>query len=158
MRTPTPAPVARAAARAALLAVTLAALAGCEGTTSAVGPQQVEFAATTGGDALAGGRTSNALVGRWTRIEDDAAGLLVETTFTFVGDGTGTRTVVTRSVLGAVLAVDRAPFRWSGGGGVLVLRFAGPFGDAIVRATFAVETELAGTTLHLDGRRYRRTQ
>ena len=151
-----PFPRARRLAGAAAACALLGAV-GCEGTTSVLGPDGAEVIATTGGTGLTvGGRTAAALLGRWTRVDAESAGVVVETTFTFLDGGQGVRTVVTRTALGGVVAEDRQPFAWSGGGGVLLLRFPGPVGETTVRATFAVETELTGTTLRLDGLPYRR--
>lgn len=143
--------LARAAAGLALLGAV-----GCEGTTSALGPDGAQLTATTGTAGTVGGRTGAAVVGRWTRVDAASPGVVVETTFAFLDGGQGVRTIVTRTALGGVVAVDRQAFAWTGGGGVLVLRFPGPVGDTIVRAAFSVETELAGTTLRLDGVAYRR--
>jgi hypothetical protein len=160
MRTPTAAVPPRAAAVAGTLLVALlvALLTACEGTTSALGPPLggSELTATTGGTVTVGGQTSAALVGRWSRVDGVAPGVLVETSFTFLSGGSGARTVITRSALGAVLSEDRQPFTWSAGAGVLLIRFPGPVGETILRASFAVDAGLSGTTLRLDGISYRR--
>lgn len=153
------APTRRPAGRAAPIALAASlvmSLAGCEETTSALGPEGATFVATTGTAVTVGGQTGVALLGRWTRVDASTPGVLVETTFTFLDGGRGARSVVTRSALGAAIAEGIEPFSWTGGGGVLILRFAGPLGETVVRASFAVETELTGTTLRLDGRAYRR--
>ena len=153
----------RSAHLASTLAVrvtTLAAaalLAGCEGTTSVLGPGGAELAATTGGAGITvGALAGESLVGRWTRVDGAAPGVIVETTFNFLGGGSGSRVIVTRTALGAVLAEDRQPFTWTAGGGVVMLRIQGALGETILRASFAVQSDLTGTTLRLDGLPYRR--
>jgi hypothetical protein len=144
----------------AATALAATALAACEGTTSVLGPRGTELSATTGagggGAFTVGGLSGGSLVGRWTRVDGVAPGVIVETTFSFLGGGSGSRVVVTRTALGAVIAEDRQPFTWSAGAGVLVIRIAGPVGETVLRASFAVETDLTGTTLRLDGLPYRR--
>ena len=153
MRTPTPLPRLAGPLLCALLAA-------CDGTTSALGPRAGvdELTATTGGAVTVGGQTSAALVGRWSRVDGVAPGVLVETTFTFLSGGSGARAVVTRTALGAVVSEDRQAFTWTAGGGLLLLRFPSPVpgGETIVRAGFAVDVGLSGTTLRLDGIAYRR--
>jgi hypothetical protein len=142
-----------------LLAAPFAALllAACEGTSSLAGPGEVELSARTGGALTVGGLTGEALVGQWTRVDGTAPGVLVETTFSFLRGGSGARVVTTRTALGGVIAEDRQAFTWSAGGGVLLIRLPGAFGsETILRASFAVEADLTGTTLRLDGLRYRR--
>ena len=157
MRTSNAGHAARAATAVAA-ALALAASTACDGTTSALGPGQptTELAATTGGNVTVGGKTAGALLGRWTRVDGVSPGVLVETTFTFVSGGSGARTVVTRTALGAVISEDRQPFTWTAGAGVLLVRFPGVVGETILRASFAVDTGLSGTTLRLDGVPYRR--
>ena len=143
-----------------LLAAPVAALllAACEGTTSLTAPGEVELSARTGGALTVGGLAGESLLGRWTRVDGVAPGVIVETTFSFLGGGTGARVVVTRTALGAVIAEDRQPFTWTAGGGVLLIRIPGALGsETILRASFAVERDLLGTTLHLDGLPYRRS-
>ncbi len=137
-----------------------AALAACDGTTSLLAPGEHQLAISTGGSFTPGGTTAEALVGRWTRVEGDSraggGALTVETTFSFVGGGTGSRVVVTRTALGAVIAEDRQPFTWTAGAALVTMRIPTGTGDQIVRASFSVEQDVTGTTLRLDGQRYRR--
>ena len=145
--------------RIAHVAILLAAplLVACEGTTSIAGPGAVELSARTGGAVTVAGLAGESLVGRWTRVDGVAPGVLVETTFSFLGGGTGARVVITRTALGAVISEDRQPFTWTAGGGVVMIRIAGALGsETILRTSFAVEADLTGTTLRLDGLPYRR--
>ena len=152
---------AHLASTLAVRVTTLAAaalLAGCEGTTSVLGPGGAELAATTGGAGITvGALAGESLVGRWTRVDGAAPGVIVETTFSFLGGGGGARVIVTRTALGAVIAEDRQPFTWTAGAGVLVIRLAGTLGETVLRASFAVEQGLTGATLRLDGLPYRRS-
>ena len=141
----------------ALVTALATLLAACEGTTSVVGPRDGQLAATTGGALTVGGLAGQSLVGRWTRVDAPGLGVNVETTFSFLSGGTGSRVVVTRTALGAVIAEDRQPFTWTAGAGVLVIRLAGMLGETVLRASFAVEQELTGATLRLDGLPYRRS-
>ena len=137
-----------------------AAVAACDGTTSLLAPgdQQLVVSTGAGGSFTPGGTTAEALVGRWTRVEGEtgAGGITVETTFSFVGGGTGSRVVVTRTALGAVIAEDRQPFTWTAGAALVTMRLPTGTGEQIVRASFSVERDVTGTTLRLDGQRYRR--
>ena len=135
--------------RRAHLATLLAAagtmlLAACEGTTSVLGPRGAELTATTGSSSgfTVGATAGASLVGRWTRIDGSPPGVLVETTFSFLSGGSGSRVVVTRTALGAVIAEDRQPFTWTAGGGVLVIRLQSAVGETIVRASYAVRPTL----------------
>jgi hypothetical protein len=146
-----------ALAPSALVTALATLLAACEGTTSLVGPRDTQLVATTGGAFTVGGLAGESLLGRWTRVEGAGPGVIVETTFSFLSGGTGARVVVTRTALGAVIAEDRQPFTWTAGAGVLVLRIAGALGETVLRASFAVEQDLTGATLRLDGLPYRRS-
>jgi hypothetical protein len=142
---------------APLAAATL--LVACDGTTSVLGPQGSELSVKTGGTFTVGASDSRSLVGRWTRVEGTpgtVGGVLVETTFSFLGDGSGSRVSVTRTALGAVIAEDRQPFTWTAGASVLVIRIRGAVGETILRASFVIDNGLTGTTLTLDGLPYRR--
>lgn len=146
----------RARALAALAAPFALALGACaEGkTANLLEPPDVVISTT--GAGTPGGFTSNALVGRWTRLEGNGT---TEITFAFQSDGSGSRTTVQRTPLGAAIATDQQPFRWSAGAGVLILTFPGPGtlgSQTIVRATFRVEQGLTGTVLVLDGATYGR--
>ena len=146
----------RSAPVAFLLAASL--LAACEGTTSVLAPGEVELSARTGGATTVAGLSGEALLGRWTRVDGAAPGVIVETTFSFLSGGSGARVVVTRTALGAVIAEDRQSFTWTAGGGLVLIRIPGAFGsETILRAAFAVEQDLTGATLRLDGLPYRRS-
>jgi hypothetical protein len=149
---------ALSAARLPLTSLVIAvALGACaDGTTGGLlGPEYVAIS-TAGSSGTPGGTTGNALLGRWTRLEGGGAS---EVSFAFASDGSGARTTVQRTALGGVIASDVQPFRWSAGGGVLVLQLDAPGAVAarqVVRATFRVEQALTGTTLLLDGVPYGR--
>ena len=150
------------ARRAGLLAAGVAAtLAGCDGATpieATTGPGGATVLVGTAGSALAAGIGASDLLGRWTRVGAAAGGgVVTEVTWSFVGGGTGARTTATRTLLGVALAVDQAPFTWTAGGGVLLLRFPQSTGlDVVLRATYRVEAGLTGTALRLDGETYAR--
>lgn len=156
-------PAAAAARRAvppALLAVLLLAPAACAGPGDApiTGPDVTLVGTTAGGAITPGATTAAALVGRWARVTGSGTALR-ETTFAFGADGTGARTTATRTVLGAELVVDRQPFTWSAGAGVLLLQLpagGGSPGVTTLRAAFRVERGVAGTVLLLDGLPYER--
>jgi predicted small secreted protein len=133
-------------------------LAACDGTTSALGPDGSDLSVRTGGSFTVGAGDSRSLVGRWTRVEGTGGtgSVLVETTFSFLGDGSGSRVTVTRTALGAVIAEDRQPFTWTAGASVLLIRIQGPVGETILHASFVIQSDVTGTTLNLDGQPYRR--
>lgn len=139
---------------ASLVALALGACA--DGSTSGLlGPEFVSIS-TAGSGVTPGSTASGALLGRWTRLE---AGGASEVSFAFTSDGSGARTTVQRTPFGAVIASDVQPFRWTAGGGVLVLQLDAPGTVAarqILRASFRVEQALTGTTLLLDGVPYGR--
>jgi hypothetical protein len=142
-----------------LVAASATLLAACDGTTSVLDPRGgTDLTVRTGGSFTIGASDSRALVGRWTRVEGTpgTGGVLVETTFSFVGDGSGSRVNVTRTALGAVIAEDRQPFTWTAGASVLVIRIQGPVGETILHASFVIQSDVTGTTLKLDGLPYRR--
>jgi hypothetical protein len=146
---------ARLARLVPLCGALVAAGACAEGTrTNLLAPPDVVI--STGGSGTPGGFTGNALVGRWTRLEANGTS---EITFTFLSDGTGSRTTVQRTPLGAAIAVDQQALRWSAGAGVLILTFPGPGtlgSQTILRSSFRVEQGLTGTVLVLDGATYGR--
>jgi hypothetical protein len=150
-----PVTTARRTRVAALCGVLALAGACADGTRpNLLAPPEVVV--STGATGTPGAFTAQALVGRWTRL--DASGTS-EVTFAFQSDGTGSRTTVQRTPLGASIAVDQQPFRWSAGAGVLILTFPGPGtlgSQTIVRASFRVEQALTGTVLVLDGLGYGR--
>jgi hypothetical protein len=146
---------ARLARLVPLCGALVAAGACAEGTrTNLLAPPDVVI--STGGSGTPGGFTGNALVGRWTRLEANGTS---EITFTFLSDGTGSRTTVQRTPLGSAIAVDQQALRWSAGAGVLILTFPGPGtlgSQTILRSSFRVEQGLTGTVLVLDGATYGR--
>lgn len=153
----------RALGRALIGALGLA-LAACDGTSSIEGvTAPITLASTTGvGAGLGGGlgvtRGAAELLGSWTRVTGGSTGVLTEQTYTFLGDGSGVRTTVTRTALGIALAVEQAPFSWDGGGGVLLLRFRREaVVDATVRVPYVVRADFSATVLQLDGLEYRRS-
>ena len=157
-RRPATLPLLRARVRRA----TLASLAGlalgacADGTTGGLLGPEVVAISTAGGSVTPGSTASGALLGRWTRLE---AGGVSEVSFAFGSDGSGARTTVQRTPFGAVIASDVQPFRWTAGGGVLVLQLDAPGTVAArqtLRASFRVEQALTGTTLLLDGVPYGR--
>lgn len=140
-----------------------AMLLGCDGGPTIEGVVAPISLTTSGGGLGAGigvGGTRGAaeLLGSWTRISSGAPGVLIEQTYTFLIDGSGVRTTVTRTALGIALAVEQAPFSWEGGGGVLLLRFRrqGAF-DTAVRVPFTIRADFSATVLQLDGLDYRRS-
>jgi hypothetical protein len=155
-------PVPGAPRRASHLAVALAAalLAGCDGTQTVDGILAPSALSSGGGVAGGGGsatvlRGPGELLGSWVRVAGAGTGVLVEQTFTFAPDGSGLRTTITRTALGAPIAIEQAPFRWNAGGGILQLRFAREGAvDTVVRASYVLLADLAATVLRLDGTEY----
>jgi len=126
---------------------------------SAVGCDRVDVAASLGPGGFAGGlgQTADAVVGRWIRTAGvptaGGAGYLTETAWEFRADGTATRTVITRTAFGQAVAVDRTRAAWRAGAGVLLLDL-GPPSYRRLRVPFAVEYDVSGTVLYLDGEPY----
>jgi hypothetical protein len=148
---------------AGLLLPIAAALAACDGTSTVEGVLAPSALSGTVGGGTAGGgavvaRGVAALQGSWTRVSASGPGVLVEQTFVFAGDGTGTRITVTRTALGIALAAETQRFDWTAGAGVLSLRFdrAGA-ATAVVRASYQLLLDATGTVLRLDGQDYLRT-
>ncbi|AHG88623.1 hypothetical protein J421_1086 [Gemmatirosa kalamazoonensis] len=159
-----------AAALLALLALLALTVAGCDDGTFAgsLGPTGATLVSVgdRGGGTFAGSTTTGtsaaALVGRWTHVEASGpggGGLLTRIEWTFGSDGSASRVVTTLTPLGQAVAVDRAGGRWTGGGGIVSITLAAaPSTPSVtLRARFAVETGLTGTTLVLDGLRYQRS-
>lgn len=150
-----------ALALAASLALTVGA-AGCDDSSAIEGVLAPSALSGSGSAGAAGGlsvagRTQAPLVGSWTRLAS-AGGVLTERTWTFASDGSGTRTTIARSPLGAPLTVEQQPFAWDAGGGILLLRFRGTGGpETTLRASYTVLVGLTGTVLRLDGVDYART-
>ena len=154
------------------LAASLLALVvvGCDDGTFAgsLGPTGATLVSVGGGGrgTFAGSTTTGtsaaALVGRWTHVESSGpggSGVLTRMEWTFGSDGSASRVVTTLTALGQVIAVDRAAGRWTGGGGIVSITLASaPSTPSVtLRARFAVEAGLTGTTLVLDGLRYQRS-
>ena len=113
--------------------------------------------AGVGGGLAVVGSARVPLVGSWTRITS-AGGVLTERTWTLASDGSGTRTTIARTPLGAPLTVEQQPFAWDAGGGILLLRFRATGGpETTLRASYTVLVGLTGTVLRLDGLDYART-
>jgi len=129
----------------------------------AVGCERVTVAASLGPGGFAGGRgqTADALVGRWIRTagvptaggDGYLTGYLTETAWEFRADGTATRTVITRTAFGQAVALDRTRAAWRAGAGVLLLDL-GPPSYRLLRVPFAIEYDIGGTLLYLDGEPY----
>lgn len=136
--------------------------AACDGTATVDGvlaPSALGGSgagAPTGTATVASGITP--LLGSWTRVASTSAGVLTEQTFVFGADGRGARSTTTRTALGIPLVVERQPFTWSAGAGVLLLRLPRPgSADALLRVSYRVLVDVGGTVLRLDGQDYRRT-
>jgi hypothetical protein len=113
------------------------------------------FGAPAGGTTVSG-QTASALIGRWIHVEGSAAdGYTTETTWAFDAGGAARRTVVTRTVLGEVVAVSETQAEWSAGAGVLLINLGAP-SFRLLRVPFSISYGVEGTVLDLDGVRYLR--
>jgi hypothetical protein len=126
---------------------------------SAPACDDVDIAASLGapgGTIAIGGQTASAVIGRWLHVEGAAAdGYTTETTWTFDAGGSARRTIVTRTVLGEVVAVSETLATWSAGAGVLLIDLGAP-SFRVLRVPFSITYGVEGTVLHLDGLRYLR--
>jgi hypothetical protein len=160
----TPRPARRTSRWLALaLAAGAAALTACDDSSSIEGvlaPSAISGAPAGGasGGALSGSAVGQVpLLGSWTRVSGGGS-VVTDQTWTFASGGVGTRTTTTRTLLGAVLAVEQQAFAWDAGAGVLLLRFRRDGAtEALVRASYAVRIDLTGTVLRLDGLDYVRS-
>jgi len=145
---------ARRASRRALVPAALALA-----ILSATACDDVDIAASLGapgGTIAIGGQTASALIGRWLHVEGSTANAYTtETTWTFDAGGSARRTIVTRTVLGEVVAVSETRAGWHAGAGVVVIDLGTP-SFRILRVPYSISYGVEGTVLNLDGVRYLR--
>jgi len=127
---------------------------------SATACDDVEVAASLGaprgGTIASSGQTASALIGRWFHVDGSTDnGYTTETTWTFEAGGSARRTVVTRTVLGEVVATSDTHAGWNAAAGVVLIDLGGP-SFRTLRVPFSITYGVEGTVLHLDGVRYLR--
>ena len=154
-----PALRARRAMIVALAMGAITALAACDGEiTGLVGAPRTALGA---GGATAGGavRLDPALIGRWQRtvVFTGADGSLnsSETSWSFAGDGSALRTVVTGNLTFGLADVVSTAALWRVEGGTLVIAFR-PVGSAAVRFPYFIERGIGVELLTFGGQRYAR--
>ena len=142
---------ARRALVPVVLALTTFAPLGCDDVTVAA-----SLGAPRDGAIGLSGQTASAVIGSWIHVEGSASdGYTTETTWTFDEGGSAQRRVVTRTVLGEVVAVSETLAGWNAGAGVLIIDLGAP-SFRILRVPFSITYGVEGTVLHLDGVRYLR--
>ena len=141
---------ARRALGPALLALAVLSAGACDKDALSA-----SFGAPAGGTTVSG-QTASALIGRWIHVEGSASdGYTTETTWAFDAGGTARRTVVTRTVLGEVVATGETQAEWNAGAGVLLINFGAP-SFQFLRLPFSITYGVEGTVLNLNGVRYLR--
>ena len=109
-------------------ALCLAALGGCEADGGIAGPNR-------GAPFVFGGPSASladtAVLGSRSRtvssIDETGSPRAIETIWTFTGDGSATRTTITRDAIGAILDSQDAFARWTVEADQVVIDFTAPF-------------------------------
>ncbi len=137
-------------------AATLATLTACLGDGGALRITGTSGGGDTQSGANGSGSVSaSALVGRWSRIVIfDAAGQTQasETIWEFAANGAATRTVIASNLTAGIADAVVAHAQWTLRGTSIVITFLPPDSGVVI-----FNVRIAGSTLTLDGRDFRRT-
>lgn len=138
---------------------------GCSGDLSAVTGTSAAGAGTTGTGATGTGTTTPsasstfdaALLGRWRRVvlftATDGTSNSSETTWTFAGDGSALRTVVSRNISYGLADAVNAAASWRTEGSTVVITYRPP-DRGTVRFAYAVERSAFGDALRLNSQSF----
>ena len=94
------------------------------------------------------------LVGCWSRVDAGGTGHIDEHLWIFGGDGTGSRSIIRKSLAGVPLGAETASFSWTPlvSGQVHIEFTGGPAGpQAFLQLPYVIETAFGAPVLHLDG-------
>jgi hypothetical protein len=154
-----PAPTARRIARRAAVLAAAATLGACSGELTGIAGSTTTALTAGGSTSRAGVRLDPALIGRWHRAvvfaSYDGSTNSSETTWSFAGDGSALRTVISRNLTFGLADAVSDPALWRVEGGTVVIDF-GPLGSAPARFAYYVERRAGGELLSLGGQRYTR--